>query len=157
MQPYAYLCGGPELLDTIEPLWRKLNDIHRTVSPHFADRAAASSFTARKQGLLEKAHNGQLRVEVAKTKAEQQVIAYCVSTITPDWTGEIDSIFVEEDHRGNGIADHLMSGALEWMEQAEVQAKILVVLWGNEQVHPFYQRYGFFPVSTTMRQKKALP
>lgn len=156
MQSYEYLCGGSELLDIVEPLWKKLNELHRLVSPHFSDRAAAHSFTARKQGFLEKTQNGQLRVEVVKTKAEQQVIAYCVSTITPDKTGEIDSIFVEEDHRGNGIADHLMCGALEWMEQAEVKAKILVVLWGNERVHAFYQRYGFFPLSATLMQKQAL-
>ena len=45
--------------------------------------------------------------------------------------------------------------ALEWMEQEAVKAKILVVLWGNEPVHPFYHRYGFFPLSTTLMQKKA--
>lgn len=157
MQPYEYLCGGSEFLDTIEPLWRKLNDLHRTVSPHFSDRVATYSFATRKQGFLEKTQNGQLRVEVVQTKAEQKVIAYCVSTITPDRTGEIGSIFVEEDHRRNGIADHLMRGALEWMEQAGVKAKILVVMWGNEQVYPFYQRYGFFPLSTTLMQKTPLP
>jgi hypothetical protein len=44
MQSYEYLCGGPELLDTIEPLWRKLNELHRLVSPYFSDRATAHSF-----------------------------------------------------------------------------------------------------------------
>jgi GNAT superfamily N-acetyltransferase len=155
MQSYEYLCGGLELLDTIEPLWTKLNQLHRTVSSHFSDRAATQSFTERKQGLLEKTTQGKLRVEVAKTSAQQSTIAYCVSTINREGTGEIDSLFVEEDHRGNGIADHLMRGALDWMEQEHVRATLLVVLWGNEQVHPFYQRYGFFPLSTTMMQKKA--
>ena len=110
--------------DIVEPLWKKLNELHRLVSPHFSDRAAAHSFTARKQGFLEKTQNGQLRVEVVKTKAEQQVIAYCVSTITPDKTGEIDSIFVEEDHRGNGIADQ----GFDNIEQFRPAAKVLIRL-----------------------------
>ncbi len=155
MKHCEYFCGGPELLDTIEPLWKKLNALHRSVSPHFSERAAAFPFSMRKQGLIEKTQHGKLRVEVAQTKAERQVIAYSISTINHEGTGEIDSIFVEEHHRGNGIAGHLMRSALEWMEQEAVKAKILVVLWGNEQVHPFYQRYGFFPLSTTLMQKKA--
>ncbi len=103
----------------------------------------------------EKTKQGRLRVELAKTKAKQQLIAYCVSTITQDRTGEIDSIFVEEECRGEGIADQLMRNALAWMDQGQVKAKVLVVLWGNEKVHSFYKRYGFFPLSTTLMQKQA--
>ena len=59
----------------------------------------------RKQGFIEETKQGRLPVELAQTKAKQQLIAYCVSTITQDRTGEIDSIFVKEECRGEGIED----------------------------------------------------
>lgn len=154
MKNCEYFCGGAEFLDEIEPLWKKLNVLHSNVSPHFSERSATYPFTIRKQGFIEKTKQGSLRVEVAKTKANQQLIAYCVSTITQDRTGEIDTIFVEEECRGEGIADQLMRNALAWMDQEQVKAKVLVVLWGNEKVYSFYKRYGFFPLSTTLMQKQ---
>jgi len=102
------------------------------VSQHFSERSATYPFTTRKQGFIEKAKQGRLRVELAKTKATQQLIAYCVSTITQDRAAEIDSSFVAEECRGEGIADQLMRNVLAWMDEEQVKAKVLVVLWGNE-------------------------
>ena len=92
---------------------------------------------------------------MAKTKATQQLIAYCVSTITQDRTAEIDSSFVAEECQGEGIADQLMRNVLAWMDEEQVKAKVLVVLWGNEKVYSSYKRYGFFPLSATLMQKQA--
>lgn len=112
-------------------------------------------FAGRKKALLEKAESGKLRVDLVKLKDTDRYIGYCISSNDQKHIGEIESIFVEDDFRNQGIGDNLMQKALAWMEKEQVKSKIVGVVYGNERAFPFYARYGFFPSATILRQKKA--
>lgn len=155
MNEISYITGGMELLDAVAPLWEELNRHHRTVSEHFADAFAAFTFEVRRQPLVEKAAQGRLRVDLAKCGdgSDARYCGYCVSSIDTAGVGEVDSIYVCPEHRGQGVGDGLMRRALGWMDAEHVKCKTIVVVWGNEQVLPFYQRYGFYPRAISLRQR----
>jgi GNAT superfamily N-acetyltransferase len=155
MNSIEYLEGGTELLDLVGPLWEKLDAHHARVSRHFSSRLSGAGFAERKKGLLEKAESGKLSVDLVKLKDTDRYIGYCISSIDQRHIGEIESIFVEEEFRNQGVGHHLMQTALAWMEKEKVKLKRVGVVYGNERVFPFYARYGFLPRATILRQKQA--
>ena len=84
---------------------------------------------------------------------ENQLVGYCVSSISPDKEGEIDSLFVETKYRSLGIGKELMNRALDWMENEGVERKIIMLAAGNEDTLPFYEKHGFIPRSIILEQK----
>ncbi len=149
-----YMEGGVELLDQVVPLWEELNRHHQKLSEHFSDAMAARAFADRRSELVEKSNHGRLRVDVARTGAGD-FVAYCIATVDPTGTGEIDSIFVQPALRNRGIGDALMRRAMAWMDALGTHSRVLNVAWGNDRVGAFYQRYGFLPRSTTFEKHRS--
>lgn len=79
-------------------------------------------------------------------------MAYCITTISHDNEGEIDSIYVEERYRGHGFGDELIKRSLEWMDKKDVKKKTVRVAVSNQDTVSFYERYGFRPRSITLEQ-----
>jgi diamine N-acetyltransferase len=143
-----YSVTGEEGIDIVAPLWEKLNEHHGSISPHFSYDFPGRTWKKRKRGLLTEA--ADLRVDLARDTGTGKVVGYCIGSVKRDGTGEIDSIFVEEDYRCNGIGDFLISNILNWMEELSVTRILVQVMIGNEESHPFYRRHGFFPRTTVM-------
>jgi GNAT superfamily N-acetyltransferase len=59
----------------------------------------------------------------AEEKKTGLLVAYCITTISPDNEGEIDSIYVEERYHGHGFGDELIKRSLEWMDKKDVKKK----------------------------------
>jgi len=76
-----FIRDGAELLDEVEPLWRKLNEYHRGKSTHFAARFASFTFAERKRDLLCKAESSALLVEMARDREAGADVGYCVSSV----------------------------------------------------------------------------
>lgn len=152
MAKIEYITAGIESLDIIEPLWLDLNEHHRIYSNHFSSDFQRTTFKQRKQQLLEKSTDGDLRIHLAKDTDTGVLVGYCVSTISKEQLGEIESIFVEEYFRSSGIGDNLMKYAMAWMREKSVNRIILGVSVGNEEAIKFYGRYGFFPRTTIMER-----
>lgn len=143
--------AGPERLNDIRPLWEGLNRLHASVSPHFKDDFDGYPFSYRKAYLAGKAGQGRLRIFLAETDGEP--IGYCVASLDNQMQGEIESIFVIERCRGQGLGDALMRAALGWLDANGAASKSVSVVFGNETAHPFYARYGFLPRSTRLQQR----
>jgi diamine N-acetyltransferase len=137
-------------LDLIAPLWLKLNELHKIRSEHFKDYFNQMTWEKRNAGLIEKAENGAILVNLAKDR--NSLIGYCVSTISEDKSGEIESIFIEKQYRRRGIGDHFMKTALKWMETYAVTRKTVAVAAGNEEALGFYRKYGFYHRVTILMQ-----
>lgn len=150
----TFEAGGEELLDEVAPLWSKLRDHHLHLSTHFAAEIEQIDFAERRRSFLTKAEEGDLRVDVARITPAGPLVAYCVTTVDRNRVGEIESIFVEEDYRGRGIGERLLRLALAWLDELEVERKILYVASGNEEVIGFYKRHGFLPQGVLLRQKR---
>jgi diamine N-acetyltransferase len=151
--PVEYSITGPDGLDLIQPLWEKLRDHHVRMSRNFTRHFAGVTFDLRKKQLLEKSRDGRLQIDLAKDPATGAIVGYCATSINKAKQGEIESIYVEQDYRGAGIGDALMTRALDWLATLAVQKTILAVAEGNESVFAFYRRHNFYSRATILERK----
>jgi ribosomal protein S18 acetylase RimI-like enzyme len=150
MADIEYIETDENGLDLVAPLWRKLVEHHKIRSEHFKGHFDRMTWEKRKKGLLDKSRNGAVLVNIARDG--NSPIGYCVSTVSGDKAGEIESIFIEERYRRCGIGDHFMKEALSWMQDHAVTRKSIAVAAGNEEAFGFYSRYGFYPVVSVLEQ-----
>lgn len=149
-----YVHGNEGILGEIRLLWEGLNQHHLLLSPYFKQYYKEHTFEQRKEFLLKKAKQTQMRIDLAVEGATKQIVGYVVSTIDKERTGEVDSVFVNPAFRGLGVGDALMRKALAWMDKQGAVDKIVEVGVGNEQAFGFYSRYGFYPRKTVLKQVK---
>ncbi len=151
MDTYHYRTITKEDLFIIKPLWLKLNDMHYLDSVYFKDHYA--SFTFEKRMLkFEACDDDSIMVEIVETPGREPA-GYCITTISRDCVGEIDSIFIDECHRGNRIGDTLMRNSIAWLQKHECARIRVAVANGHESVFSFYGKYGFFPRMTCLEMK----
>ncbi|HTX43640.1 MAG TPA: GNAT family N-acetyltransferase [Methanocella sp.] len=157
MATIEYMETDERDLDLIKPLWEQLNEHHRKLSPHFSSHYEAFTFERRKDGLLHKTRDGLMHICLAKDADSGICVGYSVSSLLNDGghpVGEVESIYVDGPYRAKGIGDALMRKALEWMDTHGAATKKVSVGAGNEDVLPFYARYGFCVRTTTLEQIK---
>ena len=147
----VYIETDRQDLDSIAFLWEKLKEHHRARWPYKDVIYPITTWDMRKKGLLEKTLKGHLRIDLAKDFKTKKLVGYCISSVNEDKQGEIESIFVESNYRRCGIGDNFMKKALNWMDGLSISKRIIGVGAGNEEVFPFYARYGFFPGVTILR------
>jgi GNAT superfamily N-acetyltransferase len=153
MSTIEYSEGGTELLDIVGPLWKKLTVHHAGISACFGDEFRSMSFVDRKADLLEKGSIGTLHIVLAKATRPEQYVGYGIGAVTPQKTGEIESLFVEDDFRGRKIGSELVGRLVDWMDKEKVVSKSVPVAVGNEEAYNFYKQWGFYPRVTTLVQK----
>ncbi len=144
--------GGIELLDSIAQLWKKLNQLHADQSAYFSDFYREFIFADRKKDLIQKAETTDLRIALC-LGATSGPIGYCVVT-AQDREGEIESIYVEDAYRNQGIGTALMLDALAWLNAQGINRIKVSVAAGNEAVFSFYQKFGLYPRVTILVNKK---
>lgn len=148
----TYLSGGFEHLETIRPLWQALNRHHQSISPYFEHEFARFTFEQRVANLRQAYVDQDIRMDTAWLVARP--VAYIITGVGRAGVGEIESIYVDAEFRGQGIGDNLMKRALDWLQaQNPVSIEVKVAV-GNEDAYPFYARYGFYPRLVTLKQKK---
>ena len=145
----SVIAGGAELLDRVGPLWLQLRQHHADTTPQWAAQLLARPFDERRAELIAKSPRGMLVLLVSDSTRD---VGYCVSGISADGHGEIDSIFVVASHRRAGIGDALMLRALEWFAGQSVQQISLDVMVGNKAAVAFYARHGFQPRTIRLRR-----
>src|SRR5580698_238198 len=104
---FFYRDVGAEGIEGVRPLWEKLNAHHADLSPRFGEAMRVRTFEVRKQKLLAKGGADRIRVDLVSGGLDQPAVAYCISTVSDDGVGEVDSIYVGEDLRGQGIGSEL--------------------------------------------------
>jgi GNAT superfamily N-acetyltransferase len=147
---FAYRVVGGERIDAVRPLWERLRTHHSPLLAGFPGAMPPFNFEPRKQELLTKA--AAIRIELVSAAQGGPDIAYCISTVTRDGLGEIDSMFVEEDFRGRGIGGELVRHALDWLESAGATSKVVTVAHANVDALAFYKRFGFQPRTVLLQQ-----
>ena len=153
MSDVFYITGDETLIDQIKPLWELLNKHHMRLSEDFADYYKHFTFEQRKISLLAESAQANIRVDIAVKADDDSYMAYCVSSMNHRGIGEIESIYVHEHYRRNGIGTALMDRALEWLKVMGAVKTEISVSAGNEQVFRFYAKHGFFPRKTTLERK----
>ena len=152
MKKFEFINGGKELLDLVEPLWNKLNKHHESNSNNFSDKYKNNSFKLRISKFIEN-RNIKVNVDLIKDQENNKYTGYCISSLSEDLLGEIDSLFIENDYRGCDLGDELMNRAIEWLNKNCAKSKTIVVIDGNENVLNFYRRYGFYRSKIILEEK----
>ena len=148
-----YIELNKEQIDIIKPLWDNLRDYHSELSTHFPERYNVTKFEDRKEEILKKSENGILKIDLVEDKNTASYVGYCISSISEENVGEVDSIYLDEKYRSSGIGSALMERALNWMDEKGVETKKIVVAVGNEDLLSFYERYNFFPRHLILEQR----
>ncbi len=138
-------------IDIIRDLWTRLNAIHGDLSPHFRYHFDAMSFEKRMEKIL---LMDESDVNVQVLTHGDRVTGYCVATRHPDGTGEIDSLFIEEELRGRGWGEKMASRGIAWLKAAGCGKIVAAVAFGNERVLPFYMKLGLYPRLLYLEEKK---
>ena len=128
---------------------------HDQIAPAPANAARLRTFQARKQELLAKSDGGGIRVELVSIARARPIVAYCVSTVSRAGVGEIDSIFIDEDWRGQGVGTELMRRALAWLNKMGAKSKVVSVMCENEKALAFYRRFDFHPRAVLLQESRA--
>lgn len=152
MEDIIFIEADARDLDLIQPLWEKLNQHHRQQKSDFQEHYEKFTFSERSKTLLKKSLGGEMHIGMFKDKESESMLAYCITTISEDREGEIDSIYVLEKYRGRGFGDMLIKRSLEWMDEKGVNKKTVRVSAGNQKAVSFYERYGFRPRSLMLEQ-----
>ncbi len=152
MARIEYIATDQQDLDRIAGLWEKQRQHHRAVAREFAAFFTRITFAQRKEGLLKIGRSGKLRLDIAFDTETARDVGYCITSLSAERKGEIESIYVEPDYRGQGIGDGLMRRALRFLDEEGTTRKVLGVAAGNEAVFGFYRRYGFVPRVTALEQ-----
>ena len=130
----------------VKPLWEELNRHHCEHSTHFKAHFKAFTFEERIKQL-------ESRDAVAVFVAEDQseFIGYCMASIKAH-EGEIDSIFVEPDHRNQKVGERLMQCAESWLKVMGATRLVVCVAEGNESAFGFYHRHDYFQRFTVLEK-----
>ena len=150
MADIEYSVRDGEGLGLTDELWRKLIEHHAEKSLYFKEFIAGRTVEQRNRELLGKYGKDDIRIDLAHDTANGKLVGYCISTISDNQQGEIQSIFIEEEYRHSGIGDAMMKKSIEWMDERSVTQKVIGVAFGNEEVFPFYEKYGFYPRATIL-------
>lgn len=150
MPDIEYIEGPEELLFEVKPLWEKLRDYHISKTEYFKD-SYVKTFEERIK-ILKREPVAEMRVVLVKDNDTHRFVGYCISTVKEDATGEIDSIFIEEEYRGLGVGNELMQRSLAWLKAEGAKPIELTVGSGNESVFKFYGRFGFRVRRTALQQ-----
>jgi len=153
MPNVEYLQIGIDDIYLVKPLWEKLRLLHMKISSFFPERPAGLIFEERIKELIQKSRTGKFRIDLAKEKDKINYIGYCISSISDKNEGEIDSIYIESEFRGQRLGDKFMKSALSWMEEFKVEKISINVMYGNDRALPFYAKYGFYPRNLILHKK----
>ena len=146
---FVYRTIGADGIDAVRPLWEKLRAYHAPL----LDERPPFLFEPRKQGILSKAAAGKLRIELVSTTSQAADMAYCISSVSADGCGEVDSMFVEEQFRGRGVGSELLRRALAWLDSAGASSKVVTVAYDNQGALALYKRFGFHPRKISLQHR----
>lgn len=141
-------------IETIRPLWEKLNAHHHAHARAFKTLYEQMTFDDRKAYFAGLAETRALRVDLAFDPAVEKCVGYCISSLSPESAGEIESVYVDEVYRLQGVGTALVRRGIAWLDANGSATKRVSVADGNEEAFPFYRKFGFYPRRTVLEQKR---
>jgi ribosomal protein S18 acetylase RimI-like enzyme len=138
-----------EEIDLIQPLWEKLNQHHMERSVPFRKHYEQFTFAERVRRISHK----KLKIITANDPDSTAPVGYCITSISPESEGEIESLYLLPEYRGGGAGTRLMELALGWLREQGICEISIRVAAGNEEALPFYAKFGFLPRTYNLMRK----
>lgn len=73
---------------------------------------------------------------------KSNIVGYCLSIIQGS-SGELCTLFIDEQHRNNGLGHLLVDKHLDWLKDNKCESIFVNVLVENENTISFYETLGF--------------
>jgi ribosomal protein S18 acetylase RimI-like enzyme len=153
MHAVLFRTTGFDKIGLIRPLWEQLNEYHHAKASRFREHYEQMTFEDRRAHFCRLHEPGHFRLDLVQDKKTTRIIGYCVSSVSADKTGEIESLFVDQEFRSAGIGTDLVTRGLGWMDSLGAVRKRVSVGDGNESAWAFYRKFGFYPRMTVLEQK----
>ncbi len=89
-------------------------------------------------------------------EADGEAIGYLIgymrrsSSLRPVKLAELESMYVQEEYRGQGIGQQLVERFLEWVREQGGERVSVTAYAANERAIAFYRKMGFTPKSLTL-------
>ena len=138
-----YEHGGKELVSATKEMWIKLTKYHEDNSNHFKSVFRSITFEKRTKKLM--LEELKVYVQIAVDVNINKYIGYIISSYDNTGNGEIESLYIDSDYRGNKIGEIFMTKSIEWLDENNANKIIIGVAAGNEKVYDFYEKFGFYP------------
>lgn len=130
---------GKDRLPIIKPVWEELNRIHLADSVNFKEHYRNFTFEKR-MSLFAGTKDSDMKLSVVFDG--ERVTGYCLSTVDGQ-RGEIESLCLLEELRGQGIGRKLVDSHVEWMKSRGCSKITVSVAHGHDSVLGFYNAMGF--------------
>jgi len=140
----SIVSGGMEYYKDITHMMNGLIDYHQGVSTFFSNDFRESQIYERKMNLIIK---DQVKIFIALEGKCQ--VGYLITSVNKN-IGCVESLYVDENHRGKAIGDRLMEAGLEWIKSNRINQIHVSVAYGND-VLPFYEKFGLYPRSIILK------
>lgn len=150
MNSFQFKVGSIELLPYCQNLWELFIENQIQNAGEMADGIAAYLQSQRDGGLLAKASDGKLHIQLVYTSNHHEPIGFCITSLSSDRIGEVEALYVLDKYQGNNLGTKLLQNSLQWLEANNVSEQKLIVAVGNEQIFSFYQKFDFHPGYTTL-------
>jgi len=136
-------------ISLIKELWEKNRVYHENTSQYFGNDYSNLIFEDRLAFL------GDISPENTKITVafnEYNPVGYCIS-VKAEAEGEIVSLHVEKEVRGQGIGKLLSNKHFDWFRESKCESINVVVSMENNNTISFYKRLGFLPNTLQMKCK----
>jgi ribosomal protein S18 acetylase RimI-like enzyme len=155
--PLEITRGGPDDIDSLEPLWVAVHHAHQTAMPELAPYVDDEE-TWREHRPLYVTLFRQPDTFLFLARSNGDLVGYalgCVAAAAEGWAadtwrvgdriGELESLSVLPDHRGEGIGSKLLDAVDEEFARLGVDDVVIGALPGNTGALKLYERRGFKP------------
>jgi GNAT superfamily N-acetyltransferase len=143
-------------IDRVAPLFKQLVEFHREViDGAWPVRSAEAAWAHRRGQYLEWLGNGSARMLAALPAGDEktQPVGYAVLAVKPSmasWdvnerVGELETLAVAEEARGQGVGSALIEACRELLREQGITHWAVAVVEANADATRLYEREGFRP------------
>ncbi len=152
----TFTLRGSDCIDLLEPLWLHLFDHHRSVGNAGIREIERERSWPRRRRLYE-ALFAEPDTFVVLAEHSGRAVGYALCHIrqgaddtwdTGDRIGEIETLVLSPDARGDGVGTALMDAAEVELGRRGAATTVTAVLEGNDRAMDFYLRRGMKPTVT---------
>lgn len=137
-------------IDLIKPLWESNRKFHEESSTFFGQSYKKITFEEKRNYFYSLKEES---IKITVSMVDKHCIGYCLSFVNND-IGEVNSLHVHYNYRGNGVGEKLVSEHIKWMKDRGCLQIGVNVSQENSKTISFYKKLGFFPNTIYMQQKE---